>query len=95
MPAAPAQPAPAAKAGVNSGKFLTFALGQESYAIHILKVREIIRLPDITPIPRMPDYVKGVINLRGKVIPVIDLRVRFQFPKAEFNERTCLIVACI
>ena len=77
------------------GKYLTFSLGQESYGIEILKVREIIRLPDITPVPQMPDYVKGVINLRGKVIPVIDLRVKFRFVKAEFNERTCLIVVAV
>ena len=78
-----------------SGKYLTFSLGQESYGIEILKVREIIRLPDITPVPQMPDYVKGVINLRGKVIPVVDLRVKFQFAKAEFNERTCMIVVSV
>lgn len=95
MPPASAPSAVTAKSNVNSGKYLTFALGQESYAIHILKVREIIRLPDITPIPQMPEYVKGVINLRGKVIPVIDLRIRFRFPRAEFNERTCLIVVCV
>ncbi len=77
------------------GKYLTFSLGQESYGIPILKVREIIRVPDITPVPQMPDYVKGVINLRGKVIPVIDLRVKFQFPKAEFHDRTCMIIVSV
>lgn len=82
-----------AKAG--AGKYLTFSLGQESYGIDILKVREIIRVPDITPVPQMPSCVKGVINLRGKVIPVIDLRVKFQFPQAEFHERTCMIVVCV
>ena len=95
MPSVTASSAPVAKVKANFGKYLTFSLGNESYAIHVLKVREIIRLPDITPIPQMPDYVKGVINLRGKVIPVIDLRVRFRFPTAEFNERTCLVVVCI
>lgn len=79
----------------NTGKFLTFSLGQESYGIPILKVREIIRVPDITPVPQMPDYVKGVINLRGKVIPVIDLRVKFKFPKVEFHERTCMVVVSV
>jgi purine-binding chemotaxis protein CheW len=84
---------PATKAG--SGKYLTFSLGQESFGIEILKVREIIRVPEITPVPQMPDYVKGVINLRGKVIPVIDLRVKFRFPQAEFHERTCMIVGSV
>ena len=59
-----------------SGKYLTFTLGDESYGIGVLKVREIIRVPDITAVPQMPDYVKGVVNLRGKVIPVADLRVK-------------------
>ncbi len=58
-----------------AGKYLTFILGGGAYGIPILKVREIIRLLDITPIPRMPDYVRGVINLRGKIVPVIDLRM--------------------
>jgi len=83
----------AAKTG--AGKYLTFSLGQESYGIEILKVREIIRLPDITPVPQMPEYVKGVINLRGKVIPVLDLRIKFRFATADFNERTCLIVVAV
>ncbi|MBI4658180.1 MAG: purine-binding chemotaxis protein CheW [Verrucomicrobia bacterium] len=91
----PAQTSAATLAKAGTGKYLTFSIGQESYGIEILKVREIIRLPEITLVPQMPDYVKGVINLRGKVIPVIDLRVKFQFPKAEFNERTCLIVVSV
>lgn len=78
-----------------SNKYLTFSLGNESYAIDILKVREIIRVPDITPVPQMPAYIKGVFNLRGKVIPVIDLRVKFDFPTAEYHERTCMIVASV
>ena len=57
-----------------AGKYLTFALGGESYAIPVLKVREIIRLTSITTVPQMPDYIRGVINLRGKIIPVMDLR---------------------
>ncbi|MDD2707948.1 MAG: chemotaxis protein CheW [Verrucomicrobiae bacterium] len=73
-------------------KYLTFALGHESYGIPVLKVREIIRLLDITPIPQMPPYVRGVINLRGKVIPVIDLRAKFDLEKAERTEKTCIIV---
>ena len=63
-----------------SGKYLTFALHHESYGIDVLKVREIIRVTSITAVPQMPDYVRGVINLRGKIIPVMDLRKRFDFP---------------
>jgi purine-binding chemotaxis protein CheW len=73
-------------------KFLTFALGRASYGIDVLKTREIIRLVDITEVPRMPDYVKGVINLRGKIIPVIDLRLRFCLSHADSTERTCIVV---
>jgi purine-binding chemotaxis protein CheW len=75
-----------------AGKYLTFALGKESYGIAVLKVREIIRLTDITPVPQMPNYVKGVINLRGKVIPIVDLRLKFQLEEATATERTCIIV---
>jgi purine-binding chemotaxis protein CheW len=74
------------------GKYLTFRLGHESYGLPVLKVREIIRLPDITSVPRMPNYVMGVINLRGKVVPVVDLRVKFLLSKAELTERTCVVV---
>lgn len=74
------------------GKYLTFLLGHESYGVEVLKVREIIRLQAITNVPRMPEYVKGVINLRGKIIPVIDLRVKFALAKAEATERTCIVV---
>jgi purine-binding chemotaxis protein CheW len=82
-------PAGAQKSG---GKHLTFNLQRESYGIDVLKVREIIRLTNITAVPQMPDYVKGVINLRGKIIPVIDLRVRFGFTGAKDTELTCIIV---
>ena len=75
-----------------AGKYLTFTLNQESYGIDVLKVREIIRLTTITAIPQMPGYVCGVINLRGKIIPVIDLRLRFGFAKTENTEQTCIIV---
>ena len=75
-----------------AGKYLTFALGNESYGIQVLKIREIIRFLDITAVPRMPSYVKGVINLRGKVIPVLDLRLRFDMAEAETTERTCIVV---
>ena len=73
-------------------KYLTFNIGNESYGIDVLAVREIIRTTDITTVPRMPDYVKGVINLRGKIIPVVDMRLRFGFASAANTERTCIIV---
>lgn len=75
-----------------AGKYLTFTIQRESYGIDVLQVREIIRLPDITSVPQMPDYVRGVINLRGKIIPVIDLRLRFGFPNASNTEQTCIVV---
>ena len=74
------------------GKYLTFTLADEDYGLEILKVREIIGMMDITAIPQTPGYVKGVINLRGKVIPVIDLRLKFGLPPMEYGERTCIIV---
>lgn len=75
-----------------AGKYLTFALGKEQYGLEILKVREIIGYMEITAIPQTPHYVKGVINLRGQVIPVIDLRVKFSMPSADVTEQTCIIV---
>src|SRR5512139_2663559 len=74
------------------GKYLTFALGPEEYGLEILKVREIIGYMDITAVPQTPDYVKGVINLRGQVIPVIDLRAKFGMDTTETTEETCIIV---
>lgn len=74
------------------GKYLTFSLGEEEYGIGILKVKEIIGMMRITPIPRTPEYVKGVINLRGKVIPVLDLRLRFGIASVAYTERTCIVV---
>ena len=76
----------------STGKHLTFKLQKESYGIDVLKVREIIRLTSITAVPQMPDYVKGVINLRGKIIPVMDLRLRFGFEDAKDTDLTCIIV---
>lgn len=73
-------------------KYLTFKLADEEYGVEILKVREIIGLMDITAVPRMPHYVKGVINLRGKVIPVIDLRLKFELEEIAHTEQTCIIV---
>jgi len=75
-----------------AGKYLTFTLLQESYGIDVLKVREIIRLITITAVPQMPDYVRGVINLRGKIIPVMDLRRKFGFAQAASTEQTCIVV---
>ena len=77
----------------NGGKYLTFMLGREEYGLPVLKVREIIRVMDITHVPQVPPHVLGVINLRGKVIPVIDLRRKFGFPDQGDTERTCIIVA--
>lgn len=74
-----------------ANKYLTVTLDNESYGMAVLKVREIIRLQKITPVPQMPSYVKGVINLRGRVIPIVDLRLKFGL-KAEIAERTCIVV---
>jgi purine-binding chemotaxis protein CheW len=74
------------------GRYLTFRLGRESYGLPVLGVREIIRLCPITPVPRMPGYIKGVINLRGKVIPILDLRAKFQLSSDSYGERACIIV---
>ena len=75
-----------------AGKYLTFALAQEEYGVPVLKVREIIKIMDITGVPQVPAHVKGVINLRGKVIPIVDLRLKFGLPTQDYTERTCIIV---
>ena len=74
------------------GKYLTFTLAEEEYGIGILKIKEIIGMLPITSVPQTPDFVKGVINLRGKVIPVMDLRLRFGMMSMDYTERTCIIV---
>ena len=74
------------------GKYLVFDLNGEECCIQVLKVREIIGIQDITAVPQTPNYVRGVINLRGKVIPVVDLRLKFGLPEAEYTARTCIIV---
>lgn len=84
-------PAPRAATATLAGKYLTIALAEEAYGIAVLKVREIIRVQKITPVAQMPDYVKGVINLRGRVIPIVDLRARFGL-RTEFADRTCIVV---
>lgn len=81
-----------ARAAARGGKYLTFSLASEEYGLEILKVREIIGIMDITCIPQMPAYIKGVINLRGKVIPVMDLRLKFGLEPAAYTEQTCVIV---
>lgn len=77
------------------GKFLTFRLAKEDYGIEIRHVTEIIGIQKITEIPELPTYIKGVINLRGKVIPVMDVRTRFNLPPREYDERTCIVVVDI
>lgn len=92
-----ATPANAAsqKADPRVGKYLTFQLGNEEFAVQVLRVREIMGIQEITAVPQTPGYVKGVINLRGKVIPVVDLRLKFGLPELEYTQRTCIIVAQI
>lgn len=90
-------PDPATTESVNvksdeESKYLTFKLAEEEYGVEILKVREIIGIMNITAVPQMPHYMKGVINLRGKVIPVVDLRMKFGLDEIEHTEQTCIIV---
>lgn len=75
-----------------AGKYLTFALGEEEYGLPVLKVREIIKMMDVTSVPHVPAHVRGVINLRGKVIPVIDLRLKFGLPAMAASDQTCIVV---
>jgi len=91
----PQESGPAAKTDNRVGKYLAFHLGREEFAIQVLKVREIMGIQDITAVPQTPVYVKGVINLRGKVIPVVDLRLKFGLPEIEYTQRTCIIVVQI
>jgi len=77
---------------IKEGKYLTFTLAGEEYGIGILKVREIVGMMNITRIPQTPPYVKGVVNLRGKVIPVVDLRLKFGIEAMDYTDRTCIIV---
>jgi purine-binding chemotaxis protein CheW len=79
-------------AGARSGKYLTFFLGNEEYGIEILKVQEIIGQMAITPVPGTPRYIRGVINLRGKIIPVMDLKAKFGMSGTDITDRTCIIV---
>lgn len=83
----------AARADARAGKYLIFHLGEEEFGIQVQKVREIMGVQDITQVPQTPPHVKGVINLRGKVIPVVDLRLKFDMPAVDYTQRTCIIVA--
>ena len=74
------------------GRYLTFSLGKESYGLEIAYVTEIIGIQTITEVPELPEYVRGIINLRGKIIPVMDVRLRFKKEPREYNDRTCVIV---
>lgn len=74
------------------GKFLTFNLDENDYGIPILKVSEIIGITKITPVPKTPNFIKGVINLRGKIIPAMDLRLKFSIPERAYDQNTCIII---
>ena len=86
------KPGEGSSADPRSGKYLTFRLAREEFAIQVLRVREIMGMQDITAVPQTPHYMKGVINLRGKIVPVIDLRSKFGFPEVEATPATCIIV---
>ena len=77
---------------IETGKYLTFVLEKETYGIGILKVKEIIGMMPITSVPRTPEFIKGIVNLRGKVIPVVDLRLKFNMASIPYSDRTCIIV---
>ncbi len=79
-------------ANIISEKYLSFLIDKQFYAYHISDVREIIEMQEITPVPEFPDYAKGIINLRGNLIPIIDVRLRFCKNEAEYNDRTCIII---
>jgi purine-binding chemotaxis protein CheW len=83
--------APPAIAG-RAGKYLAFKLGKEEFGIQVMHVREIMGVQDVTAVPGTPPHLKGVINLRGKIIPVVDLRLKFNFPETPFTQTTCIVV---
>lgn len=90
-PASPVTVAGGAPLRANQSKFLTFRLCDEDYGIEILRVREIIGMLDITPLPHAPAHIKGVVNLRGRIIPVVDLRTQFGMPSVEQTPQTCIV----
>lgn len=79
----------------HAGKYLTFTLEEENYGLEILSVREIMGVLKITSVPNTPDCVKGVVNIRGKVIPIVDLRLKFDMSETDHTEQTCIIVVCV
>jgi purine-binding chemotaxis protein CheW len=92
MTAQPAASLVQQKSDPRSGKYLAFYIANEEFAIQVLRVREIMGVLDITGVPQTPGYVKGVVNLRGKVVPVVDLRLKFGLAELEYTQRTCIIV---
>ncbi len=91
MTASPAE-STSSELAIHAGKYLTFTLHEESYGIPVLKIREIIRHMQTTAVPQMPSYVRGVINLRGKIVPVVDLRTKFGLPDQSTTDQTCIVV---
>ena len=77
---------------LTGSRFLSFVLNDEEYCIEILKIKEIMGMTAITPIPQTPEFIKGVINLRGQIIPIIDLRLKFEMPFKDYADRTCIVV---
>jgi len=84
--------APALTSDHRAGKYLTFIVDREEFGVAVLKVREIMGIQEVTAMPQTPPWMRGVINLRGKIIPVVDLRLKFGLPEAAYSERTCIIV---
>ena len=78
-----------------AGKYLTFTLGEENFGLEILNIREIMQVLNITPVPNTPHHIKGVVNIRGKVIPIVDLRLKFNMPEVEHTVQTCIIVVYV
>ncbi len=87
--------APALTTDDRAGKYLTFIVDREEFGVAVLKVREIMGIQEVTAVPRTPAWIKGVINLRGKIIPVVDLRLKFGLASATYTERTCIVVVQI
>ncbi|MBN1411748.1 MAG: purine-binding chemotaxis protein CheW [Spirochaetales bacterium] len=77
---------------MTGSRFLSFVLNEEEYCIEILKIKEVMGMTDITMIPQTPQFIKGVINLRGRIIPIIDLRIKFSLPERDYTDRTCIII---
>jgi purine-binding chemotaxis protein CheW len=90
--AAPSGNSATSKSDERAGKYLTFHLGKQEFGVSVMKVREIMRMQDVTGVPGSPVYLKGVMNLRGKLVPVIDLRLKFGMPAIEHTPRACVIV---